>query len=340
MPENYLRFSLSLRIRVYYVGEGIGFDTMINTVRALLTLARPRLWLKNIALFAPIFFSGDLFDMTLFVRTFIGFVSFSLLSSAHYVVNDIVDRESDRNNILKKHRPLPSGAITVSEAIFLWSVLTVSGFCVSFSLGNAFFSVSLIYAGIHYLHILYFRTIEFVDILLLAFGYVLRVYAGQAVSQVAISSWLALTAVSASLLLAIGKRRHEHSLTKYTKWKKPDTLGSSSEGGAYADKLLDSFMAMFATATVFSYMYFSFLTSSFDKGILFADTVRIPEYLDRKWLMATIPLVIYGVMRYLQVLYEEKMGVFEKIITTDKPLLLTGALWVAASFFVIYGIGG
>jgi hypothetical protein len=168
---------------------------------------------------------------------------------------------------------------------------------------------------------------------------VLRVYAGEAISGYHISIWVALAALSLALFLAIGKRRAELTLIQGTTMVTPkDTRASLSH---YSEKLLDAYTSMFATSTFISYTYYTFLERPLNEGALFRNysdfVTDIPE---RKWMMLTIPFVLYGIMRYMQLIYHGKGESPEQILTTDLPLLTTVILWAATTLLVIYGIGG
>jgi hypothetical protein len=165
------------------------------------------------------------------------------------------------------------------------------------------------------------------------------VYAGEAATGYHISIWLALAALSLALFLAIGKRRSELTLMQGYKGALPqDTRSSLSH---YSEKLLDTYTAMFANSTFISYAFYTFLERPSGRGFFFRNyydfAAELPE---RKWMMITIPFVLYGIMRYMQLIYEGKGESPEKILTTDKPLLTTIILWALSIFIVIYGIGG
>lgn len=288
-------------------------------------LLRVRQWLKNVAVFAPVIFSGQLFNILVLQRASLAMIAFCFLSSSHYIVNDILDVVSDRLHPVKKNRPLARKSISLPIAWDAWLVCTITGGIISLFLGRSFFIFAVLYVSIHYLFLFWLRRVPILDILLLATGYVFRIYAGEIATHTNISIWLALSALSLALLFALGKRRYE-----------------TANGGKplYSIKLLDEYLAMFATATFVSYAYFTFVntfTINVTKDV--AETLYAPFLVERKWLMATLPFVLYGLMRYLQRIYLGGNKLLIVLLLTDIPLLLTVAGWGVTVLVVIYGIG-
>jgi len=288
----------------------------------LFLLLRPWQWVKNIAVYAPIFFAGALFQAGAFWQTSLAFIALCLLSSSHYIINDIVDAPKDKLDPNRKHRPVASSRISMSLAWMLWGCCVVLGMLLAFTLGPAFFVVAFIYSLIHYLLLFIFRHMPILDIVALATGYGLRLYAGEVASDMHISIWLALSAFSLALLFAVGKRRHEWNM-KY----------ASVIRQRYSERLLDSYIAVFATASFLSYTYFTFLTTFALEGFGLSSDGLDPA---RKWLMLTIPFVLYGILRFLQQLYIGKSGSFQKLLISDVPLLIASAGWGISAFVIIY----
>lgn len=306
---------------------------------AILKAARPRQWLKNLALFTTIFFTGHLFNTAFLTDTILGFVAFCFLSSSNYILNDVLDAPADRRHPFKKFRPVASGKLPIKTALLVSLVLLVSGLSIAQLIGQTFFVFSLVFVILQYSYSMVLKHMSVIDIIAITAGYVLRVYAGEAASGYHISIWLALAALSLALFLAIGKRRAELTLIQGSGEVTPkETRAALSH---YSEKLLDAYTSMFATSTFISYTYFTFLERPIAQGLFFRNyydfVVGIP---DRKWMMLTIPFVLYGIMRYMQLIYHGKGESPEQILTTDLPLLTTIVLWVATALFVIYGIGG
>jgi len=305
-------------------------------------LLRPRQWIKNLALFAGITFSGQLFNFANLGQVFEGFIAFCLLSSTTYIANDLLDVNKDRLHPFKRNRPIASGKVSVSEALVILVITLSISLFLSFSINWIFFVIALLYLGIQILYSLLFKSIVIFDILFIASGYILRILAGASIVNFHISVWLLLTTVSLSLFLATGKRRSELTLLQGAKKIKIDEVRKSLSH--YSEPLLDSFSAIFATSTFVFYAMFTFLANP--SGLQIQIDALLPEFLPfellrRKWLMITIIPVIYGIMRYLQDIYEKREGESpDKVLLTDKALLGAVIAWVFLVIFIIYVFGG
>jgi 4-hydroxybenzoate polyprenyltransferase len=269
-----------------------------------------------------------------------GFIAFCLLASSTYIFNDILDVKKDKLHPFKRMRPIASGEISVPEALVILVVILTLALLVAFSIGTLFTVVGICYVILQILYSTIFKSITIFDILFIATGYILRILAGEAISNFHTSIWLLLTAVSLSLFLAVGKRRSELTLLQNVKGAKIDEVRKTLSH--YSEALLDSFSTIFATSTFVFYGLFTFLATPRGFGgldILLPD--YLPSYFHRKWLMITIIPVIYGVMRYLQDIYEKKEGESpDKVLLTDKSLLLSVVIWGFLVVFIIYFIGG
>jgi len=306
---------------------------------ALFKSARPRQWLKNFAIFTTIVFTGQLFNGDLLWRTIQAFAAFCLLSSSNYIVNDILDAPKDRKHPFKRFRPIANGNISIQQAVLMSLVLAATGLWISYQLGQLFFIFAISFLTLQYAYSLFLKQFTVVDILTITMAYILRVYAGEAATGYHISIWLALAALSLALFLAIGKRRAELTLIQSYEGVLPrDTRASLSH---YSEKLLDTYTAMFANSTFLTYSFFTFLARPYNEGFFLRNyTEFFGDIPGRKWMMVTIPFVLYGIMRYMQLIYEGKGESPEKILTSDLPLLTTVILWVGMVLVVVYGIGG
>lgn len=294
---------------------------------ALIKTVRPRQWLKNGALLAPIVFSGFLFWPGYLTRVFMAIGIFIMVSSSVYLFNDLLDLEADRNHPFKKKRPLPSGKLPVQVAVFSFLSLLIGGLALAFSMGFFFFVITLTYViSSGFLYTLFFKKVPIMDVLIIATGYILRVYAGAVVINVHTSVWFLLAVISLSLFLAVGKRRSEMTLLS--------GAGAKTQIRAtlkrYTEQLLDIYTAMFATATWLTYALFTFNQPRivFEGRVLHLMSGLPRTFLSEKWLMATIPLVVYGIMRYLQLIYERNEGESpERVLLSDKPLIFALGLY-------------
>lgn len=305
---------------------------------SLFKAVRPRQWIKNFALFAPILLTGELFNQSLFFITIKAFVIFCMVSSANYLFNDVLDAPKDRKHPFKKMRPIASGKISISTALFCSFILLCVGIALSATINASFFVMTCIFALLAYSYTLFLKQFAVVDILIIALAYFLRVYAGEAATGYHLSIWISLAVFSLSLFLAIGKRRAELTLLQNYEGTTPRETRATL--GHYSEKLLDTYTAMFANSTWITYSFYTFLerppTSRWVYRIFLEDVFPT----DRKWLMATIPIVLFGIMRYMQLIYEGKGESPEKILTSDVPLLATIIVWGIFVIGVIYGIGG
>lgn len=314
---------------------------MKKKLRNLLRLLRPRQWTKNLAIFATITFTGHLFTIPALIETIYGFFIFCGISSAIYVINDIFDVEKDKLHPFKRFRPLAHGDISINTALLIAVTLTVVSLGASYIIDPVFFLVTLIYLILQLSYTMLLKHIAVIDILALAGGYILRVYAGEVVTGYHISVWILLTTISLSLFLAIGKRRRELTLVSQDTSKHISEIRKSLSH--YSERLLDVYASIFATSTFISYALFTFLENSREFTVtndLFLPQF-LPDYMQKKWLMITIIPVVYGLMRYLQDIYEKHEGESpEKVLFTDKPLLATVIIWVMLVILIIYVIGG
>lgn len=305
---------------------------------SILKSARPRQWLKNLALFSTILITGHLFDISSFSVSLWGFIAFCLLSSSNYIFNDVMDADHDKKHPFKKFRPISSGALSKPLALFVSVIFVLIGLSISYTLGNTFFLLSIIFIILEYSYTVFFKHVSVIDILTITAAYFIRVYAGEAATGYHISVWLALAVLSLALFLAIGKRRAELTLMQDYKGTVSDTRSSLSH---YSEKLLDTYTAMFANSTFITYAFYTFLERPVMQGIFFRGYGEFaPELPGRKWMMITIPFVLYGIMRYMQLIYEGKGESPEQVLTSDMPLLTTVILWGMSVLVVIYGIGG
>ena len=300
---------------------------IITILRAI----RVNQWIKNLSLFAAIIFTGNLFDPVFFNRTVYGFIVFCLLSSSSYLFNDMIDLPLDRIHPKKRNRPLASGEISLRTARILFVLLAVSGIVGAFMLGYAFFLLSLVFYTIHIVYSLLLKKHSLVDILSIASSFLLRVFAGEVITGLHIPIWLTFSVIFVSLFIASCKRRAELL-----------TVGKTSRPALehYRAQLLDFYNSTFATAAIIAYAMFTFeaQTPSFNPVVNEFLQFVFPAALGRKWLMvSTLPLIIVGIMRYAQLIYEKRQGEApEKLLATDKALLAVIGLWGLSVILFIY----
>lgn len=304
----------------------------------LLVSARPRQWLKNLALFAPLVFEGEFFNPNKFYLTLLAFIIFCILTSGIYIINDVVDFNKDKIHPYKKKRPVAAGLIDRKVALFFAIIFLTLAFLFAKILSGYFLTAVVAYIVLQVSYSLFLRSIILIDVMAIAAGFLIRVFAGASLIDAHVTVWFILTVTSLALFLAIGKRRSERTLLMGSVEKNLETRTILQH---YPENLLDSLSIMFATACWLSYTMFTFLQPPPSVGpqviILFGD--YLPRtFLASKWLVATVPFVIFGVMRYLYVIYEKKEGESpERVLLSDKPLLASVLIWILLVFVVIYG---
>ena len=276
---------------------------------------RPRQWTKNLAVFAAIIFAGKLLDLRSLGVVTLAAVAFCLVSSALYALNDVLDAERDRQHPTKCDRPVASGRLSTGRALGIAVSLLVVSLSLSLLLGVPFLATVSAYVGIQVAYALWLKHVQIVDMLVISTGFVVRAVAGAVVISVAVSPWLVLCTGLLALFLAAAKRRQEMVL-----------LGGHSSGhrpvlSEYSVELLDSFMVTLSSATVTSYALYTFFQS---RGHDFV-------------MMATIPLVIYGVLRYQYlVLRKDSGGSPEDVLLDDRPIRADIVLWSVSVVVAIY----
>lgn len=293
-------------------------------------------WVKNVVVFAPLLFSGFLFVPGYFAKVVWSFVLFCLLSSAVYVFNDLIDIKSDRLHPFKKNRPIASGKIPVELAIFLFLLLSGISLWLGLSTSLFFFGTMGAYFVMNILYSVWLKQIPILDVFVIAAGFILRIYGGSIIINVHMDVWFLLTVISASLFLAVGKRRSEMTLLSGAKVEAKQTRSTLMH---YTPGLLDAYTSMFANTTWLTYALFSFLHPPFTaEGKVLKIFSLLPRtLLVDKWLMATVPVVIFGVMRYMQLIYEKNEGESpHKVIMSDKPLLIVVGLWGMMVVAILY----
>lgn len=309
---------------------------MVKLLWGILKTSRPRQWVKNFAVFAALIFSGTLLDPVNQLRSTQAFLLFCIFSSATYFLNDIFDIERDKLHPFKKKRPIASGLIPVPLAVALALLLIIAGLPFAYKLSPAFFFAAITYLILQLFYSSYLKQVILIDVLVIAAGFVLRVYGGVWAIDAHLNVWFLLSVSSFALFLAIGKRRSERTLLEGQASQHRETLLH------YPESLLDILTSMFATAAWLSYAFFAFLQPAIQVRpvvSIFLGGFELP-LTEAKYLMATVPVVIYGVMRYLYIIYEKKEGESpERILLSDKPLLTTAIIYAVMVVGIIYYLG-
>jgi 4-hydroxybenzoate polyprenyltransferase len=301
-------------------------DLVLTYARAM----RVNQWIKNLVVFTAIIFSGKLFDITLIVQSLYAFFVFCLLSSTSYLLNDIIDYHYDRKHPVKKNRPIASGKISIPNATFLVFILTLISLIISLLFSVSFFLLALLFILLHFFYSLYLKKHPVIDIFTISFSFMIRMFGGEVVTGFHIPSWLLLTIFFISLFMATIKRHAELVSQGH---------GTRESLLSYKEHFLDFLTVTFATATIIAYATYTYVEKPPATTTPLSEFVRTisPDFEAKKWMMLTIPCVVYGIARYAQLLYEKEQGERpEKIITTDGPLIATIFLWAAIVIGLIY----
>lgn len=279
---------------------------------------RLRQWTKNGFIFFGLIFDRQLFFVEPFFRTVAGFFLFCLISSAVYLFNDIADVEADRNHPVKKFRPIASGKLPVNVAGSVALLLTSIAIPLGYILAPGFALILAVYLIINLLYSRWLKHIAILDVMILSSGFVLRVAAGIIlISPVErFSPWLYMITILFSLYIALGKRRAElHLLAQ----------GASAHRkvfDGYTIPLLDQYITIVSGMTIVAYSLYTF---------------SAPNLPENHTMMLTIPFVVYGIFRYLQLIQTgHAAGAPDEVALKDRPLQITMLLWGLAVIAIFY----
>ena len=286
--------------------------TPSSVLAAAIKQLRPKQWAKQVFLFPALLFSGRFLEVAPIVATLVGVASFSLLASSGYILNDWLDREADRKHPKKRFRPIASGALPAPAAWALFTGCVVGGAALGLWLSPVFLMIAGIYLATTLSYSFYFKHRVLLDVLFLASGFVWRTIAGAVAIDVHVSPWLFLCTVFVALFFGFNKRRGEllhigaHS-------------GTRRNLAEYSPGLLEQLQAIVTSATIITYLLY---------------TVMGPT----GWMTLTIPMVLYGMFRYIYLIERHgEGGAPDETLLRDRPMLLTGMLYLAVALLVLVG---
>lgn len=268
----------------------------------------------------PLVFSGRLSSLEDSLRVFGMVFAFCLASSATYILNDYMDMEQDKVHPRKKTRPLAASEVNPSTALTLMAGMLIGAFAVGWAIKAPGSALILLggYLAVQLAYSLYLKNVLIIDVLTIATGFLIRVMAGAAVIDVTVSSWLVLCTFSVSILLALGKRRHEVVILNHDAANHRPVLEN------YSVVWLDQLVQVVTTSTFIFYCLYS-VRGNPAAGI------------SAERMMFTIPLVAYGVFRYMYLVYhKEDGGSPTALLLTDPPLLICTIVWLTACIAIIY----
>ncbi len=286
--------------------------------RVLLDSMRVRQWIKNLVIFAALVFSQTLTESQRLGRAAAAFAVFCAVSSAVYILNDILDLSRDRLHPTKRSRPIAAGELSPAQAAAAACVLVAIALPVSWALSPVFALLVLLYLSNNILYSIWLKRVVIVDVMIIASGYVIRAVAGGVVIDVAISAWLILCTILLALFLGFTKRRQELAQL--------DTDAPSTRAALrdYSVAFLDQMIAIVTSATVVAYALYALSPDTHAK-------------LGTPYLSLTIPFVLYGIFRYLYLVHQRRMGESPTgAFYADKPLFINVVLWAATAVAVLY----
>ncbi len=291
---------------------------LAGTAGALLRALRPRQWIKNSVIFAALVFSRTLTTPGHLWRSLAAFGLFCAVSSAVYLLNDILDLEADRQHPTKSRRPIASGELPAAAAAGAGILLASVSLGLAHALSPAFAGLALLYLAMNLLYSAWLKRVVIVDVMVIASGFVIRAVAGGVVLDVEVSPWLLLCAILLSLFLGFTKRRQELAQL--------ESLAPQSRAilREYSLAFLDQMIAIVTAATVVAYF-------------LYALAPETRAKLGTPWLPLTIPFVLYGIFRYLYLVHQRGMGESPTYaLYADRALLADVALWAISAVIVLY----
>lgn len=290
----------------------------------LLVSARPNQWYKNLVIYLAFFFtideawslSSDLgAALNLFGITTLAFLVFSVVAGAVYLLNDILDADSDRLHPRKSHRPIASGRLPMPAAWTAAAVLAVIGMVGAFALEPLFGTVCGVYVAANIAYSMLLKHIALVDVFIISGGMVLRAVAGATIMQVPISPWLYLCTALAALLLALIKRRSQLVTSG------EDAVSQRPALSSYSAESLSQLITITATASLIAYSLYTFTA---------------PNLPSNNAMMLTIPFVAFGLFRYIILSARSDVGENpEDLLMSDKPLLVALTLWLVSAALIL-----
>jgi 4-hydroxybenzoate polyprenyltransferase len=289
-----------------------------STLRALVETLRPQQWVKNGFVFAALIFSQSLMRWDRVRLVLLAVLVFCMVSSAMYILNDIMDVSEDRHHPTKKLRPIASGRLSATTAGIVGLILGAAGLIAAWRLNTRFFAIIVAYVAINILYSTFLKHVALLDVFIVAAGFLFRVIAGGLVIRVPISPWLIVCTTLLALFIALSKRRHELVL-----------LGDNASNhrailAEYSPYFLDQLIGIVTASTVVSYA-------------LYTLSPDVQSKFPGKRLELTIPFVLFGIFRYLHLIHHgEHGGNPTRSLFTDPVLLTVVILWAASVVLIIY----
>ena len=284
---------------------------LINNFSKLLRINQ---WVKNSIIFLPAFFAGELFNPVHFIELLKSFFAFSFITSSIYILNDALDVDEDRHHPIKKLRPIAAGKIDLKYAFLIGIGLCILGLFYFYGIENRAFRFVLIYLGIMIVYCFTLRRIAILDVVIIAIGFVLRLFIGGEVAITPNSFWILIMVFLLALFIAMAKRRD-------------DLINGNGFGREsirnYNLPFIDSAISVLVPVIIVSYILYC--TSD-------ANILRVGDNL-----FVTTLFVILGFLRYLQLIFVKKLGGDPiQLFFTDIGLQISIIGWVSAFGYLLY----
>ena len=286
----------------------------------LLKAMRPKQWTKNVLLFAALGFGLKFTDPEAIMRATAGFALFCMFSSCVYIINDLRDREKDKLSPRTASRPIASGALKPQIAIAFVSILLPLTFILSYWLSPWFALIGAIYMAKDFAYSYGLKHVVILDVFLIAAGFTIRAIAGAVAIGAPISEWLYIVTTLGALFLALNKRKHELIVLGADAGSHRRVLDE------YSPALVEEMLAVVTASTVMAYIMYTFTAENLPSPLR-----------ENHLMMLTIPFVLYGIFRYLYLVYQKDVGSSpEEVFLTDKPLLICGVLYIITTATLLY----
>jgi 4-hydroxybenzoate polyprenyltransferase len=291
---------------------------VIGKINNILRLARVQQYIKNLFIFVPLFFAGQITDLELLLNVLIAFIAFSISASSIYILNDSLDIEEDRQHPQKKFRPLASGDISKKTALVLMFIFFIIGISMMGALSFQAFVILGAYITLNIVYSYYLKHIAIIDVTIIAIGFVLRLFVGSVVAEIQLSLWIILMTFLLSLFIALSKRRSDFLIYLNTGNKMRNVIDG------YNLKFTEGAMVIMASVVIVTYTFY-------------ATSIEVVQRVQSEYLYLTTLFVILGIMRYLQVVFVENEGSSPtKIVFKDKFMQITILAWTLSFSWILY----
>jgi 4-hydroxybenzoate polyprenyltransferase len=283
-----------------------------------LRLLRTSQYSKNLFIFLPAFFAGQITHADKLVPSFYAFLGFSLLASSMYIINDCIDIRYDQEHPQKSLRPIASGKVSIKSALILAVLLLAGGIFVSFSLGRTAVIIATTYTAVNILYSAGLKHYPIIDVSLIAVGFNLRLFMGSSVTGIELTEWIVVMTFLLAFFLALAKRRDDVLIFEKT----GKMMRKSIDG--YNSRFLDTSLAIMAAIIIVAYLMYSL-------------SPEVTSRMGSHKLYLTAVFVVLGVLRYLQLTFvEEKSGSPTWVLLNDRFTQINLTCWVAAFWLLIY----